>query len=190
VPPLHRYPAGFFSTADLLIVADNNNDEDDFRSSDLEFEPAPPKRNPRAGAASMELLREEAFNNRIISRQEVKGLQFGKGAPGNVSLACLAQSNTILTVRFLGTRAIQDLWTNRFDIFRQGTLHQSLHTPFTHLDMERFVGRIIPKIKPKGAPIPNLSTIESGIAVLIEYGQYLYPISSGTDIPSRKRTLI
>jgi hypothetical protein len=67
-------------------------DDDDFNSSDLEFHDnqglvvAPPKRNPHAGAASIQWLRTDAFEDRINSKKFVKNLQFGRGAPGNVPI--------------------------------------------------------------------------------------------------------
>lgn len=70
----------------------------------------------------------QANNDRISSKRTVKQLEFGHGAPG--------------------TGALQELWVERFNAFRQHALKKSLDEPFCGDDVLRFFDSIISKMRP------------------------------------------
>jgi len=75
--------------------------DEDFNSSDLEFEPADDSL-ARLGARSIAAIIDDAFADRVKSKRMSKQLQFTKGAPGTV------QTNAT--------------WMNRFVSFQIHTL--------------------------------------------------------------------
>ena len=93
-------------------------DPDAFNSSDLEFEEARPKFARPVGERSIELIIRDAQSDRITTKQTVKSLQYGSGAPG--------------------TKAMQALGVARFEKFREKTLGQDLNSVFTGDDVIRF----------------------------------------------------
>lgn len=97
-------------------------------SSEWEFEeeeqPARKKRFDTAGEASIAKLIEQGDANRHSSKQTVRNLKWGSGAPS--------------------TRRVQDLWVNRFKAFRK-SISQGPEKPFTGDDVIRFFDSIIRK---------------------------------------------
>ena len=87
------------------------------------IEPVPSKLATSRGKASIELIIKNAKSDRIISKQTVKQLQFGHGAPG--------------------IRDHQSLWVARFNAFREYILKESLKDAFTGDHLIRFFDNIL-----------------------------------------------
>lgn len=97
---------------------------DDFNSSDIEFdEEDDQETRPSFGQASITKLIENAFEDRISTKSELKALKFGHGAP------CYREN--------------QLRWAARLEAFRKHTLNQDITTPFTGNDLIRFLSAII-----------------------------------------------
>jgi hypothetical protein len=102
-------------------------DPHDFNSSDIEFDedPSPGLSNRLYGQASIDRMVADAQQDRIASKKTVKQLKLRLLAPSSQNLL--------------------DLWVRRFEAFREHVLRQSLDTPFTGLDIIRFLDSIIGK---------------------------------------------
>jgi hypothetical protein len=76
--------------------------DDNFNSSDIEFEEPTPNPFAGAGKASIDAIIANAMEDRIASKQFSKQLTFSKGRPG--------------------TQYRNALWYNRFESFREHSL--------------------------------------------------------------------
>ncbi|OQD77494.1 hypothetical protein PENDEC_c002G00680 [Penicillium decumbens] len=138
-----------------------DNPNQDFNSSDVEFEPPPREARGRGrGQASIDAIRARADELRVSTKRTVKQLEFSAAAPS--------------------TRLHNERWANRLNMFRQEVLHQDLDTPFTGNELVRFFDAMIDVMKPggnrtssrDGVATPVEKTIRNAIQSLIEYGKF------------------
>ncbi|KAL1868207.1 hypothetical protein Plec18167_008401 [Paecilomyces lecythidis] len=99
--------------------------EEDFNSSDLEFE-APAEKFPRAGFASIQKMQENKFEDRARTKMELKTLTDQRGAPG--------------------TQYSRNLVMKRFDAFRE-TSENPPDGPPTGDEVIRFVDTLVHNVR-------------------------------------------
>jgi len=135
--------------------------DDNFNSSDIEFEPTLVKGQKKRGQRSIQEIIEHAAEDRISSKKAIKSLEFGRGAPGTVQTA--------------------QLWVQRFNAFRQSTLRKPIDLPFTGDDLLRFLDVIIGKLRPnsRDKPVPSSEHIVHGFTHIAAYGIFTYNEASG-----------
>lgn len=96
-------------------------------SSDIEFDlddaTSKASKTAHLGARSIDSILACASDDRLSTKKKVKTLEFGTGSPVMIQRAYL--------------------WKNRFEAFRKSTLDQDLKTPFTGMDILRFLDAII-----------------------------------------------
>jgi len=97
------------------------DEEDDYNSSDLEFDT--PEITHVYGQASINRLLDKPQELRNASKKAWKEQQYGYGAP--------------LTVQH------QRMWTRRFEVFRKDILKQSIDIPWNIETLVRFLDAII-----------------------------------------------
>ncbi|KFY43691.1 hypothetical protein V494_01849 [Pseudogymnoascus sp. VKM F-4513 (FW-928)] len=147
---------------------DNNRGEDDYNSSEIEFEE---RQNPffAAGSRSITAIIDHALEDRVQSKKVSKTLTHAEGSRK--------------------TEYLSTLWMNRFAAFRQHTLKQSIRDAPTGADMERFLSSMISKITPIGNTVPSLSWIRSGfrrilLGSLFQYANFTLSLHERSRIKS------
>ncbi|KAK0125600.1 hypothetical protein ONS96_009435 [Cadophora gregata f. sp. sojae] len=135
---------------------DHRNGDEDFNSSDMEFEERP---NPfwAAGLESIEAIMDQALEDRVSSKKMSKTLTHAEGSPK--------------------TEYITALWMNRFKAFRTHTLKKKAEETPIGAEIERFLASMITKVKPVGNEVPSLSWIRMGfrrilMGLLFQYSKF------------------
>lgn len=130
-------------------------DADPIDSSDFEFEPPVTTKAVNLGRASLEKIIQAAAEDRYTTKKTAKQLEYGSGAPGS--------------------RALQQLWSVRFETFRKHTLQKSAGSTPSGDEILRFFDGIIEKIgKTKDKPAPSLKTMVRAFVILINYSTFTY----------------
>ena len=120
-----------------------------FNSSDVEVTPPRPSHFDHAGQMSINKILDNAMQDRVSSKKEVKNLKFTLGRP-------LVQYQ-------------HALWMRRLQAFRTEALGADLATAPTGQGIERFLTSILDKVIPRSPHgVPSFNWIKGGISSLVQ----------------------
>ncbi|KFY59512.1 hypothetical protein V496_05667, partial [Pseudogymnoascus sp. VKM F-4515 (FW-2607)] len=139
-------PAIPFTWRRLFALIVSRSMDDEYDSSDLEFEP-PPNPFESAGLESIEAIINNAAEDRVTSKKITKELIFVEASKK--------------------TEYLTYLWYNRFVAFRVNSIKKSLDNTPSMDELERFLCSIVSRVRPRSNEVPAFTWLRGGLRRLI-----------------------